>query len=85
MNNTDFKVSISDFLTSNLALNGVYLMDHAYLFSQQLYQTLSDFDIRFYMYEILKVRDRFYVLPFMFYGYYYFQETFYEALSLFLI
>lgn len=25
------------------------------LFPQQLYQTLSDFDIRFYMYEILKV------------------------------
>ena len=24
---------------------------------QQLYQTLSDFDIRFYMYEILKVSD----------------------------
>lgn len=24
-------------------------------FSQQLYQTLSDYDIRFYMYEILKV------------------------------
>lgn len=23
---------------------------------QQLYQTLSDYDIRFYMYEILKVR-----------------------------
>lgn len=28
------------------------------LFSQQLYQTLSDFDIRFYMYEILKVSSR---------------------------
>lgn len=25
---------------------------------QQLYQTLSDFDIRFYMYEILKVSGR---------------------------
>lgn len=27
-------------------------------FFQQLYQTLSDFDIRFYMYEILKVSSR---------------------------
>lgn len=26
-----------------------------FVFLQQLYQTLSDFDIRFYMYEILKV------------------------------
>lgn len=33
-------------------------MTHRFIYSilQQLYQTLSDFDIRFYMYEILKVR-----------------------------
>ena len=27
-------------------------------FPQQLYQTLTDYDIRFYMYEILKVRPQ---------------------------
>ena len=36
-----------------------------YIFLQQLYQTLSDFDIRFYMYEILKVRNVFWYTQFV--------------------
>lgn len=49
--------------TANLAYaNTIFFVSNgSYIFIvlQQLYQTLSDFDIRFYMYEILKVRNSF--------------------------
>ncbi|XP_013923453.1 PREDICTED: regulator of telomere elongation helicase 1-like [Thamnophis sirtalis] len=51
-------------LTADLYLKGIFSRTPALVFEhvnntdfKQLYQTLSDFDIRFYMYEILKALD----------------------------
>lgn len=64
MNNTDFKVEFGALFGLCVVYSGancVFLMAQ-FCFLQQLYQTLSDFDIRFYMYEILKVRKIFFYI-----------------------
>lgn len=55
------KSTFSDFLLTTLLRVFRVLIAHVCLCvtlcSQELYQKLTDYDIRFYMYELLKVRD----------------------------
>ena len=48
VNNTDFKVNQRDILEISICI---------FVRFQQLYPTLSDYDIRYYMYELLKGLD----------------------------
>ncbi|XP_075366344.1 casein kinase II subunit alpha' isoform X1 [Mycteria americana] len=61
INNTDFKVAAADLpisaLTSRFSSTDEYHASHWQITFRQLYQILTDFDIRFYMYELLKALD----------------------------
>lgn len=56
VNNTDFKARDVFFPSCKICAWFDFVINSFFLSLQQLYQTLSDYDIRFYMYEILKVR-----------------------------
>ncbi|KAM7101928.1 casein kinase II subunit alpha' isoform 1-T2 [Ciconia maguari] len=61
INNTDFKVAAADLpvsaLTSGFSSTDENHASHWQITFRQLYQILTDFDIRFYMYELLKALD----------------------------
>ncbi|XP_072728300.1 casein kinase II subunit alpha' isoform X1 [Ciconia boyciana] len=61
INNTDFKVAAADLpvsaLTSGFSSTDKNHASHWQITFRQLYQILTDFDIRFYMYELLKALD----------------------------
>ena len=57
VNNTDFKVRCRRVVVMHFDCTLEVIGSIPYLLLQQLYQTLSDMDIRYYLFELLKALD----------------------------